>query len=71
MKFFCFRHSGFLSTQENLSTFPMQDEPLLPPGKIGTDGAHTFPSTIKAPIDDGLLHPKPVHYVTRASPARH
>lgn len=43
----------------------LKDEPLLSPEKIGTDGANTFPSTIKAAIDDGLLHPKPVHYVTK------
>ncbi|CVI54312.1 hypothetical protein AGR7A_Cc10020 [Agrobacterium deltaense NCPPB 1641] len=41
------------------------DEPLLSPGKIGTDGANTFPSTIKTVVDDGLLHPNPVHYVTK------
>jgi len=43
----------------------LKDEPLLSPGKIGTDGANTFPSTIKTAIDDGLLHPSPVHYVTK------
>lgn len=43
----------------------LKDEPLLSPGKIGTDGANTFPSTIKAAVDDGLLHPDPVHYVTK------
>ena len=43
----------------------LKDEPLLSQGKIGTDGANTFPSTIKTAIDDGLLHPSPVHYVTK------
>lgn len=43
----------------------LKDGPLLSPEKIGTDGANTFPSTIKAAIDDGLLHPKPVHYATK------
>ncbi len=43
----------------------LKDEPLLSPGKIGTDGANTFPSTIKTAVDDGLLHPDPVHYVTK------
>ena len=42
-----------------------KDEPLLSPAKIGTDGANTFPSTIKTSVDDGLLHPDPVHYVTK------
>lgn len=43
----------------------LKDEPLLSPGKIGTDGANTFPSTIKTAVDNGLLHPNPVHYVTK------
>lgn len=43
----------------------LKDEPLLSPGKIGTDGANTFPSTIKTSVDSGLLHPDPVHYVTK------
>lgn len=43
----------------------LKDEPLLSPGKIGTDGANTFPSTIKTSVEEGLLHPDPVHYVTK------
>jgi transposase, IS6 family len=43
----------------------LKDEPLLSPKKIGTDGANTFPSAIKASVDDGLLQPNPVHYVTK------
>lgn len=43
----------------------LRDEPLLSPGKIGIDGASTFPSTIKTVVDDRLLHPNPVHYVTK------
>ena len=43
----------------------LKDDPLLSPAKIGTDGANTFPSTIKAAVDDGHLHPDPVHYVTK------
>jgi len=42
----------------------LKDEPLLSPSKIGTDGAKTFPSTTKTSVDDGLLHPDPVHYIT-------
>lgn len=38
---------------------------MLAPRKIGTDGANTFPFTIKTAIDEGLLHPNPVHYVTK------
>lgn len=40
-------------------------EPPLSPGKIGTDGANTFPSTIKTVVDDGLSHPNQVHHVTK------
>jgi transposase, IS6 family len=43
----------------------LKDEPFLAPRKIGTDGANTFPSTIKTSIDEGLLHPHPVHYITK------
>jgi transposase-like protein len=43
----------------------LKDEPLLSPGKIGTDGANTFPSAIKTAVDNGILHPYPVHYVTK------
>ena len=43
----------------------LKDEPLLSPEKIGTDGANTFPTTIKSAVDDGHLRPNPVHYVTK------
>jgi IS6 family transposase len=43
----------------------LKDEPLLSPGKVGTDGANTFPSTIKASVEEGLLNPEPVHYDTK------
>jgi len=43
----------------------LKDEPLMSPGKIGTDGANTFPPAIKVSVDDGLLHPDPVHDVTK------
>ncbi|SES42175.1 DDE domain-containing protein [Rhizobium sp. NFR03] len=43
----------------------LKDRPLLAPSKIGTDGANTFPSAIKASIEDGLLQADPVHYVTK------
>jgi transposase, IS6 family len=43
----------------------LRDEPLLSPGKIGTDRANTFPSAIITSVGDGLLHPDPVHYVTK------
>lgn len=39
----------------------LKDRPLLAPSKIGTDGANTFPSAIKASIEDGLLQADPVH----------
>lgn len=44
---------------------PLNGEPLLSPNRIGTDGANTLPSTIKAAVDDGLLHPDLVHSVTK------
>lgn len=31
----------------------LKDEPLLSPSKIGTDGANTFPSTIKISVENG------------------
>jgi transposase-like protein len=37
----------------------LKDEPLLSPGKIGTDGANTFPSTINASVDEGFSIPTP------------
>lgn len=43
----------------------LQNEPLLSPGKIGTDGADTFPAKIKTSVDEGWLRPDPVHYVTK------
>jgi len=43
----------------------VEDEPLLSPDKIDADGANTFPSTIKAAVDEGHLRPDPVHYVTK------
>jgi transposase-like protein len=43
----------------------LQGTPLLSPGKIGTDGAGTFPPAIAGSVDEGLLAPDPVHYVTK------
>ncbi|NTG51544.1 IS6 family transposase [Agrobacterium rhizogenes] len=43
----------------------LKDEPLLSPQKIGTNGANTLPSAIKTSVDSRLLHPDPVHYVTK------
>jgi transposase-like protein len=43
----------------------LKGEPLLSPKKIGTDGANTFPTTIKTVIDEGLLRSKPGHYPTK------
>jgi transposase-like protein len=34
----------------------LKDEPLLSPNRIGTDGAYTFPSSIKTSADSGHLH---------------
>ncbi|KZM38794.1 transposase [Labrenzia sp. OB1] len=43
----------------------LRDAPLLSPGKIGTDGAGTFPPTIGDAVNVGLLASRPVHYVTK------
>lgn len=43
----------------------LEDEPLYSPEKIGTDGVNTFPSAIRTSVDDGLLHPGPVRYITK------
>ncbi len=43
----------------------LSDAPLLSPGKIGIDGAGTFPPAIGDAVDGGLLAPDPVHYVTK------
>ncbi len=50
-----------LDAAKRFFTKMLKDEPLLSPGKIGTDGANTFPSTTKTPTDDGLLRPDPAH----------
>jgi transposase, IS6 family len=43
----------------------LQDEPLLSPDRIGTDGAGSYPPAIAAAKKDGLLARTPVHYVTK------
>lgn len=43
----------------------LKEEPLLSLGKIGTDGANTFPCAIKTSVDGGLLHSSPVHDLTK------
>ncbi|QFT29496.1 hypothetical protein FIV00_04085 [Labrenzia sp. THAF82] len=43
----------------------LREAPLLSPGKIGTDGAGTFPPAIGDAVDGGLLASDPVHYVTK------
>lgn len=43
----------------------LKDQPLLSPNRIGKDGANTFPPAIKTSVENGLLHPDPVHYVTK------
>ena len=43
----------------------LMDAPLLSPGKIGTDGAGTFPPAIEDTVDGGMLASHPVHYVTK------
>ncbi|KMO33359.1 IS6-like element ISMpo1 family transposase [Methylobacterium aquaticum] len=43
----------------------LQDQPLLAPDRIGTDGAGTYPPAILAARNDGLLPRAPLHYVTK------
>src|SRR5215208_7021107 len=43
----------------------LQDQPLLSPDRIGTDGAGSYPPAITAARKDGLLARVPVHYVTK------
>src|SRR4051794_40119806 len=43
----------------------LQDEPLLSPDRIGTDGAGSYPPAIAAAKKDGLLARTPAHYVTK------
>ena len=43
----------------------LQDQPLLSPDRIGTDGAGSYPPAITAARKDGLLARTPVHYVTK------
>src|SRR5215208_1017790 len=43
----------------------LQDEPLLSPDRIGTDGASPYPAALAATRKAGLLARTPVHYVTK------
>jgi IS6 family transposase len=43
----------------------LQEEPLLSPDRIGTDGAGPYPPAITAARKDGLLPHDPVHYVSK------
>src|SRR3954463_10080623 len=43
----------------------LQEEPLLSPDRIGTDGAGSYPPAIAAARKDGLLARTPAHYVTK------
>jgi hypothetical protein len=43
----------------------LQEEPLLSPDRIGTDGAGPYPPAIAAARKDGLLARTPLHYVTK------
>ena len=43
----------------------LQDEPLLSPDRIGTDGAGSYPPAIAESRKAGLLARTPVHYVTK------
>lgn len=43
----------------------LKESPLFSPDTVGTDGANTFPATIRSCTDEGLLPPNLVHYVTK------
>src|SRR3954467_13067145 len=43
----------------------LEDQPLLAPDRIGTDGAATYPPAIVAVRESGLLACNPLHYVTK------
>src|SRR5829696_1988516 len=43
----------------------LEEEPLLSPNRIGTDGAGSYPPAIAAARKDGLLARTPVHSVTK------
>jgi transposase, IS6 family len=43
----------------------LQDQPLLSPDRIGTDGAGPYPPAIVAARESGLLACTPLHYVTK------
>src|SRR4051794_15158621 len=43
----------------------LQDQPLLSPDRIGTDGAGAYPPAIVTARNTGLLARTPVHYVTK------
>lgn len=43
----------------------LQDQPLLAPDRIGTDGAGPYPSAIADSCMAGLLPRAPVHYITK------
>src|SRR3712207_2215815 len=43
----------------------LQDQPLLAPDRIRTDGASPYPPAITAARTDGLLPRAPLHYVTK------
>ena len=43
----------------------LQDQPLLSPDRIGTDGAGSYPPAIAESRKAGLLARTPVHYATK------
>jgi transposase, IS6 family len=43
----------------------LEDQPLLAPDRIGTDGASSYPPAIVAARSDRLLPRAPLHYVTK------
>ncbi|KAF2988716.1 IS6 family transposase (plasmid) [Methylocystis sp. MJC1] len=43
----------------------LKDEPLLAPGKIGTDGASVYPTAISDSVEAGLLPSRPAHRVSK------
>src|SRR4051794_32942414 len=60
-----------LTTKRDLDTAKrffrkmLEDQPLLSPDRIGTDGAGTYPPAIVTARNDGLLAHTPIHSVTK------
>ncbi len=62
---FLFTANRDLDAAERFFRKMLQDQPLLAPYRIGTDGAGTYPPAITESQNAGLLLRTPIHYVTK------